>query len=290
MDVQADQVRVHLEKILASRVFVRSGRLARFLRFLVTQGLVGEAGKLKEYALGIDVFDRDSDYDQRFDPIVRVEARRLRIKLQEYYEKEGQADPVRIELAARGYVPVFRSTPARPRPAASKVTLAVLPFFDLSDGAVQNCFADGLTDELICALGSLGGLRVVARTSVLPFREKRMDVRRIGADLNVDYVIEGSVRREQRRRRVCAQLIETRDGLSVWSRVEDHDSPTTLEAQQQIAAGIVIGVRDWLVLESHAQLDAFRPHPPGSQYSISGSSTIYVAIPEAVYARINMER
>jgi len=63
-----------LEKILASRCFGRSPRLSRFLRFLVENALAGTTGNLKEYAIGIDVFDRDPSYDSRLDPIVRVEA------------------------------------------------------------------------------------------------------------------------------------------------------------------------------------------------------------------------
>jgi hypothetical protein len=94
-----------LEKILASPVFASSHRLVRFLRFVVEQVLKNEADRLKEYLLGISVFDREESYDPRTDPIVRVEASRLRTKLREYYDTDGRTDPILIELPKGTYVP-----------------------------------------------------------------------------------------------------------------------------------------------------------------------------------------
>src|SRR5262249_13586655 len=77
-------IRNQLEKILASRAFVRSARMGRFLRYAVELALDGQSSDLKEYRVGVDVFDRKPEYDPRVDPIVRVEARRLREKLAAY--------------------------------------------------------------------------------------------------------------------------------------------------------------------------------------------------------------
>src|SRR5215475_2450780 len=92
----ADEVRIQLERILSSKVFVQSERLRRFLRTTVDRALAGETDQIKEYVLGRDVFDRDHTYDPRVDSIVRVEARRLRVKLRQYYQELGAADPVLI--------------------------------------------------------------------------------------------------------------------------------------------------------------------------------------------------
>ena len=78
-------VLAQLEKIVASSVFKRSQRMCRFLRFAVEQALAGAGDQIKEYLIGVEVFDRKHDYDPRVDPIVRVEARRLRAKLKAYY-------------------------------------------------------------------------------------------------------------------------------------------------------------------------------------------------------------
>src|SRR5271170_893549 len=87
----ARQVRAHLAQLLASEMFVRSDRLCRFLQLTVERMLAGET--VNEYILGKDVFDRDDRYDPRIDSIVRVEARRLRKKLHEYYNGPGASDP-----------------------------------------------------------------------------------------------------------------------------------------------------------------------------------------------------
>jgi len=92
----------------ASRAFFRSERMIRFLRYAVEQAAKGQGDKLKEYTLGVEVFDRRESYDPRIDAVVRVEARRVRGKLAEYYETEGRLDPVLIELPKGSYVPVFR--------------------------------------------------------------------------------------------------------------------------------------------------------------------------------------
>src|SRR5438045_2435149 len=123
-------------KILAHRLFARSARMARFLRFAVDHSLRGRADDLKEYVIGVEVFDRSPDYDPRVDPIVRVEARRLRAKLKSYYDTDGAADSVTIEFASGGYAPRIhhRSGPAgQPAPGpAPAMTVVVLPFADLS--------------------------------------------------------------------------------------------------------------------------------------------------------------
>src|SRR5262245_31452293 len=81
--------------------------MARFLRFTVQCAIAGQAEQLKEITLGMEVFDRTSSFDPRTDTIVRVEARRLRSKLKEYYEGEGRSDPVWIDFPKGGYVPTF---------------------------------------------------------------------------------------------------------------------------------------------------------------------------------------
>lgn len=80
----ANAVRVELEEMLASAVFASPERLRRLLRYLVEKALEGRAGELKEYAIGLDVFDRDSSYDPRVDSTVRVHAAKLRDRLREY--------------------------------------------------------------------------------------------------------------------------------------------------------------------------------------------------------------
>jgi len=114
----SDAIRAQLARIVASPGFVTAGRLAPFLTFLVERTLAGEP--LKESVVGVEVFGRPADYDARLDPIVRVEARRLRSRLAEYYEGAGADDTVVIDLPKGTYVPVFRTR--EPSPLAREET------------------------------------------------------------------------------------------------------------------------------------------------------------------------
>jgi TolB-like protein len=108
MSPTADDVRCQLDRLLASAVFAYAGRMSRFLKFVVERTLAGEGERLKEYVIGIEVFDRDEAYDPRVDSIVRVEAARLRTKLTEYYAGEGRHDPVVLTLPKGGYAPAIK--------------------------------------------------------------------------------------------------------------------------------------------------------------------------------------
>ena len=106
--VSAESVRSHLEKVASSSVFAPSQRLVRFLQYVTERSLEGQADELKEFTIGLEVFDRDSSYDPRIDTIVRSEARRLRSKLKQYYDTEGRFDTIAIDLPKGRYAPAFR--------------------------------------------------------------------------------------------------------------------------------------------------------------------------------------
>ncbi len=106
-----DEAMAQLGRIIDSETFAKAPVLRRFLQFLVERTLQGRTDETKEYALGVDVFDRGSDFDPRTDTIVRVQARRLRAKLEEYYACSRHADRIVIELPKGSYVAAFRSVP-----------------------------------------------------------------------------------------------------------------------------------------------------------------------------------
>ena len=115
-----DAILGHLDKLLASPLFLRAERQTRLLRFIVTKALAGEVGALREVSIGVEVYDRPTDFDPKEDTIVRVEVSRLRGRLIEYYSGEGLGDPVRIAIPKGGYVPQFEVLAANePAPAAT---------------------------------------------------------------------------------------------------------------------------------------------------------------------------
>jgi hypothetical protein len=127
--ISIDDVQAELDRILASVTFARTERLSRLLRFVVTRTIDGQGEQLKEYLLGVEVFDRRQSYDPRIDPIVRVDAARLRSKLREYYEKEGRDDAVLIDFNKGSYVPTFQRAAPRVSELAP-IRLASRPFPD----------------------------------------------------------------------------------------------------------------------------------------------------------------
>src|SRR5690242_18655633 len=174
-----EDVRAQLEKMLSSPVFSQSGRLSRFLQFVVEASQAGQTDALKEYSIGVEVFDRGKDFDPRIDPIVRGQAARLRSKLLEYYATAGAQDPVVISIPKGSYAPEIREqkvAPAASSPTApERSRIAVLPFVNMSSDPENEYFSDGLTEELINRLACIPNLQVVARTSVFRFKGQNED-------------------------------------------------------------------------------------------------------------------
>ena len=244
--LSAESVRAQLRKILSSPSFVRSERLARFLTFAVEQTLAGRGEELKEFVIGVEVFDKNEKYDPRMDPIVRVEARRLREKLRKYYENEGFTDPIQVDFPTGGYTPVIQTRDAvqisSAAPAAESA-IAVLPFTNLSSEQENEYFSDGLTEELINALTKVEGLRVVAWNSAFQLKGKTRDIRRIAEQLGVRAVLEGSVRRTAQRLRITAQLVDTATGQYLWSETYERPLRDIFAIEDEISSSIVGALR-----------------------------------------------
>jgi len=122
-------------------------------------------------------------------------------------------------------------------------SLAVLPFANLGADKENEYFSDGLAEDIIAALAQVPGLRVMARTSAFAFRGKEQDVRDIGARLNVEHILEGSVRRAGNRIRVTAQLVKASEGYHLWSQRFDREMTDVFAIQDEISQAIVEKLR-----------------------------------------------
>src|SRR4051812_12385666 len=117
--IASETIQAGLARVLENRYFCHSARLSRFLRFAVERAIQGRSDELKEYIIGLEVFDRKETYDPRVDPIVRVEASRLRSKLKKYYLTDGKDDPIEIQIPVGTYAPVILARQAdKDEPAA----------------------------------------------------------------------------------------------------------------------------------------------------------------------------
>lgn len=134
----------------------------------------------------------------------------------------------------------FRSSRTPSKPPLARLMLAVLPFQNLTGDPTQDYFSDGLTEEMITRLGSLDPRRlgVIARTSVMHYKNSSAPLDQIGRELGVQYVIEGSVRRDANDVRIAAQLIQTKDQTHVWARQYDRELKGLLALQGEIAQEI----------------------------------------------------
>ena len=149
--------------------------------------------------------------------------------------------PLTAALVIGGFF-LWRTRNARPSGAAP-TSVVVLPFVDFSPQKDQEYFSDGLTEEIIDALSRVPNLRVVARTSAFAFKGKPADIREIGHELNVDSVLEGSVRRSGNELRITAQLNRVSDGTHLWSRTFDQTPRDIFTVQREIAQSIADQLR-----------------------------------------------
>ncbi|RJP64527.1 MAG: hypothetical protein C4532_19045 [Candidatus Abyssobacteria bacterium SURF_17] len=138
-------------------------------------------------------------------------------------------------------------------------SIAVLPFMDISEDKNQEYFCDGLAEELINALTQLKGLHVVARTSAFSFKDEKRDVRDIGRQLNVETVLEGSVRKSGDRIRVTAQLINVADGYHIWSGRYDREMADIFAIQDEITLTIVDKLKVKLLGQERVRFASRRP-------------------------------
>ena len=266
-----------LERILVSRVFVSSSRLSHFLRYTVERTLSGNADELKEYTIGTNAYGRKSDFDPSHDTIVRTEARRLRRKLVEYYEGEGQKDEVVIFFRSGSYVPVIHWREAvenpKPSPARSEaqaplelwkegdgVWVTVAPFAAQPEDPVASSFAFGIEEEILHRMIGLPGIRTFSDNVPARARFKESEAED-GSQTEVFQVaIMGTVRSEQNRLRVTTRVV-TASGLVLWSQRYDAevDQESLLKMQEAIASALLnhIAPREPLVRRfSHTPTDA----------------------------------
>jgi serine/threonine-protein kinase len=248
-------VRSQLEVIASSRTFSHAQRLRTMLRFIVEQTLTGRSTELKEAVIGHEVCGRPASFDPKVDPIVRVDANRLRSRLQIYYEAEGSADVLRIELPKGTYVPVFSWAAHAPRLHPEHYgAIAVLPFVNLSGVPDQEFFSDSLTEQIIYRLSRLSGLRVIARGSVFQFKGRTADIRTAGQHLGVDYILDGSVRVVERHLRITVQLSDARTAYVLWSDRYERAWEAVLDVEEEIAASVTDALRVRLDGKSSAVL------------------------------------
>lgn len=207
----AAAIRSQLDRVLQSRVFVHSRRIRRFLEFVVEESLIGQQHRLKEYLIGLEVFNRLDSFDPRADSIVRVEARRLRAKLELYYRTEGFKDEIRIELRKGSYIPYFEqrrdgqhdSGYNRQQPRRRSIALAR---FTVNPSPASDDLLKSIRRRLTHVLVSEGFSQVIPDPDSISPAE-------------VDYELHGDVECRDENVKVMLQLMSVPDGAYISSAV-----------------------------------------------------------------------
>ena len=170
-------------------------------------------------------------------------------------------DPVRVYRAYSRTADASSSTP--PASAASlsaspplpdKPSIAVLPFLNMSDDPKQEYFSDGMTEDVITSLSKLSGLFVIARNSVFMYKGRAVKPEQVGRELGVRYVLEGSVRKAQRRVRITAQLIDAGTGYHLWAERYDGELREIFALQDRVTQQIVAALAPKLTTAERSRL------------------------------------
>jgi len=307
---ESDQkaIREQLDRILNSGPFYQAPRRQRFLEYIVNEALAGRGERLKGYNVALAVFDRAETFDPNVDPIVRLEAARLRDRLREYYEVDGQGDAIRIELPKGTYTPHIEFRPDRldattsdrpsdpsqvsrtpfgvlvaftiavllvllagfgawrwlnpSTPLSEKASIAVLPFESIGNDSKWDRFADGITEDIVIDLSHSKDLFVVARNSTEAYRGNPADVRDVGRDLGVRYVLEGSIQPSGDQIRVTALLIDTRTGGNVWSDRYDRPATDLFKVQSDVTEKIAATLTGYEGAVAEAERSLIRRKSP----------------------------
>ncbi len=224
-----EAVREQLERILRSKVFATSRRLSDFLRFVTERTLAGESKTIKQYTIGVEVYERKPSFDPKSDPLVRIEAGRLRRAINKYYKSSGHSDPIFFQIPPGTYVPRFvpKGTAARTRSRAESAdttvsealhppVITVFPLENLGDE--QDAYlVNGIGEELTAELSRCEGLRVVAYCSSARSATLSEDSRASASSLGADYALMGTLRKSSDRIRINIHLMDVRSGEQLWT-------------------------------------------------------------------------
>ncbi|MBW2657312.1 MAG: hypothetical protein JRC59_06370, partial [Deltaproteobacteria bacterium] len=241
-----EAIRAQLERILDSAEFRASDKQRKFLSFVVDETLEDHASQIKGYTIAVTVYGRTEKFDPQVDPIVRVEAGRLRRALEHYYLTAGKNDPVRLKIPKGSYVPTFNPvqippsgtqthTPEREDRALNRgPSVAVMPLINLTGDKEQEYFTDGLTEELTAELARYQDFQVIASQSTMRFKGQTVDPRKIGRDLGVRFLLTGSIRMDLKTVKVAIRLLDSSTAEEIWEEsYKRNQTPADLIAVQE---------------------------------------------------------
>jgi serine/threonine-protein kinase len=311
-----EEVRAHLETVLASRRFRNSGVQNLLLRHMVERTLAGDRGALDEASIAAAVFARPATFDPRVDPVVQLVTSRLRGKLLEYYAGRGRHDRLRIVLPKGLYAPLIVQRHRGPRrgsrglwwavaavvacvagavpflakrqkPVVRYESLAVLPFQNAVGRSDPGFYGQGVAGDLAAALGRIGGPRVTAPFSAARFPDRPADFQKTAGLLGVDAFLTGNVYPHDGQAEISVELLD-RAGGRIWRGHFDESADVRLPA---VEGGIVRAVARALGFSpGSAATPAHVPSVEARQAFWSGRALLTQGIERRPEARDSLKR
>jgi adenylate cyclase len=240
-----DEITRQLERMQVSPDFTATPQQIALLKYVVNQTMAGNADRIKGYTVATEVFGRKSDFDQSIDPIVSIQASRLRQAMIRYYETAGKHDPLRIDIPRGTYVPEFDEqlpghepiTAEQAAPAGAMAawpTVLVRPLANLTADPEDNYLAIGLTAELAHALSHYREIRVLEAL--------HRDQKSPPPEMDFDFIIDGNLRRDPEGVNVAIRLSDAEMGLQIWSGKYqgDLEAAEMISFQEDVAAEVAV--------------------------------------------------
>jgi adenylate cyclase len=263
-----EEIRAQLVSIFTSNEFQAARRLQDFLRYVVEKSLQDEQNTIKQFTIAIDVYNRPDSFEPKSDPLIRIEAQRLRRALARFYENNSDAD-VLIHIPRGTYVPQFSwnktSINTEPDKSASqpvtsskqyKPTIGVFPF-EYTGNDNDMYLADGLAEELVDQLCQFPYLRMLSFSTTSRFRNVKENLADVCASLGIDIALTGSLKLSKDKIYYCCKLQDMGTGEQIWSYKNSTDISITkmLNCEEEILAGISSRIADTCGVLSRYLLD-----------------------------------
>lgn len=248
-------IREELNRILMSREFHATDRMRDFLRFVVEEALAGRADQLKGYTIANQVFGRNKNFDAQQDPIVRIQASRLRRALERYYLVAGERDPIHIDMPKGRYIPYFVpqavgtghvKDPAVSPDEYSPVgpSVVVLPLENLTGDPNQLYFTIGLAEDLVTELARFQDIVVFPYQHTTMDAGSAADLEQLTRTAGARFLLGGTVRRDPEMMKVSMRLIEAKTGRHIWGEVYKHklEASSLIATQEDIARNVIASI------------------------------------------------
>ena len=261
--INENEILIQVEKICDSSYFKSKQVLCRFLNYIVSEQLAGRGESIKGYSIGVDAFNMREDFDPGQDALVRIHAGRLRRYLDQYYQKEGKYDKIRIRMPTGGYTPSFSYQPVssednltesdKRESQSFEPSIAIFPFKNLTGDPEKEYFTMGFSEELSIELTryeDLSVFNVTYNKSVLTDNSLNFEFLQ---GKGIRFVIEGAVRQGDDQFRILVKLTDVYDGRQLWAERYNNEltAINLIEVQERIAKEIsaIIGCEYGIIFQ-----------------------------------------